>query len=336
MKIGLFLTNQQQPGADLRVALEEQLAMLRAARDAGWDSAFVGQHYLAEGMSHIQPVPFLSRLAAESADLQLGVGITLLALHNPVEIAENYAAVDVITGGRLIFGVGLGYREVEFDAFGIDPSEKVRRLRVNLDITKRLWAGEEVSVDEPWCRLDRARLNYRPVQQPTPPIWMAANSDPAVRRAARLSDAWMINPHATTETIRRQIEMYRATREEAGTGPGSELPLMREVFCATDRRTALKLAAPHLGAKYATYAQWGQDKVMADNDTFDRAYDELAAGRFVIGSPDDVLEALLPWREEFGVDHYIIRTHWAGMPVESALSSQDLLSREVLPVLRGS
>lgn len=334
-RVGLFLTNQQVLGADLTVALGEQLEMLRAARDAGWDSVFAGQHYLAAGMSHIQPVPFLARLAAEAGDMHLGVGITLLALHNPVEVAENYAALDVISGGRLIFGVGLGYREVEFNAFGIDPGDKVARLRANLDVIRRLWAGEAVTVDLPWCRLENAVLNYRPVQQPGPPIWMAANSDGAVRRAARLSDAWMINPHATRDTLRRQIALYRRTREEAGTGPGAGLPLMREVFCAPDRRQALELAAPHLGAKYDAYASWGQDQVMADDDTFDRAYEELAANRFVIGDPEDVLESLLPWRDEFGVDHFILRTHWAGMPAEAALASQSLLSREVLPILRG-
>lgn len=334
MDIGLFLTNQQPVGSDQRRALEEQLLMLRAARDAGWDSVFAGQHYLSDSLSHIQPLPYLSRLAAEAGEMRVGVGILLLALHNPVAVAENFAALDVVTGGRLVFGVGLGYRQVEYDAFGVPAEEKVRRFEHNLDLVRRLWSGDPVDSDVPWCRLRAATLNFLPVQRPSPPVWMAANSDAAVRRAARLADTWMINPHASAGTVRRQLEVFREQRQNSSREPVRELPAMREVFCAKDRRTALRLAQPYLTQKYQTYAQWGQDAVMPERESFEMPYDELAHERFVVGSPDDCLAALLPLRDELGVNHLIFRTHWAGMPVQDALSSIDLLAREVVPALR--
>lgn len=334
VRAGVFLTHQQPPGRDPLVALDEQLSLVRTARDAGLDSVFAGQHHLAESMAHIQPLPWLARLAAEAGDMAVGTGIHLLALHNPVDTAEAYAGLDVVAGGRSILGVGLGYRQVEYDAFGVPPQEKVRRFTENLRIVEALWRGEAVSADLPWCRLDGARATFRPAASPRPPIWMAANSDGAVRRAARLADTWMINPHATRATIARQLELFHTEREAAGRGPLAELPLIREVFCAPTREQALELAMPYLANKYEVYADWGQDRVMPGSESFRVGYEDLAQDRFVVGSPEDCIAALLPWRDELGVDHFVFRTDWAGMPVEAARTSLDLLAREVVPALR--
>jgi alkanesulfonate monooxygenase SsuD/methylene tetrahydromethanopterin reductase-like flavin-dependent oxidoreductase (luciferase family) len=156
-----------------------------------------------------------------------------------------------------------------------------------------------------------------------------------VRRAARLADTWMINPHATAATVRRQLALFAQERATAGRPPApEELPLMREVFCAPTRAEALERARPHLGAKYDVYADWGQDRVMPDRESFRMGFDDLARDRFVVGSPEDCVAALRPWRDELGVDHFVLRTDWAGMPVEHARASLELLAREVAPALR--
>lgn len=333
-RVGLLVTNQQPAGRDQVAALDEQIELVHAVRDHGWDSVFAAHHHLSESFAHIQPLPYLGRLAAETGDMQVGVGIHLLALHNPVDVAESFASLDIICRGRLIFGVGLGYRDVEYDAFAVPSDKKVHRFRENLRIVEELWAGTAVHADLPWCRLDGVRLTLRPVQQPRPPIWMAANADAAVKRAARLADTWIINPHATFETIQRQLALLVAERAAAGREPVQELPLIREVFCARTREEALERAQPYLAHKYEVYADWGQDKVMPDKESFRMPYEELARSRFVVGSPDDCIEQLLPWQRDLGVDHFIFRTNWAGMPLDSALSSLGLLSREVIPALR--
>src|SRR5262245_33722818 len=176
-------------------------------------------------------------------------------------------------------------------------------------------------------------MNIRPVQKPRPPIWMGANNDPALKRAARMADAWFVNPHATLATIRRQMAIYRAELSAAGKSAPRELPIVKEVYCAKDRATALALAGPYLLAKYRDYARWGQDKVMPDNTDFSRPFDELIEGRFILGSPEDCYEGLKPYWSEFGVNHIVIRTHWAGMPLSTALASMRLISGELLPAL---
>jgi alkanesulfonate monooxygenase SsuD/methylene tetrahydromethanopterin reductase-like flavin-dependent oxidoreductase (luciferase family) len=336
MKVGLFITNQQTLDTDMVSALDDQFAMVRLARDCGWDSLFSGQHYLNEGNNkQLQTVPLLARLAAEAGEMTIGLGILLLNLHNPVYTAETVATLDIIARGNFIFGVGLGYRDIEFDAFGVPKGERVKRLEEYLTLVERLWTEDRVSYEGPGCRLDNVHMNIRPVQKPRPPIWMAANNDPAVKRAARMADAWFINPHATSDTIRRQMAIYRAELEAAGKGAPRELPVIKEVYCAKDRATALEMAGPHLLAKYRDYAKWGQDKVMPDDTDFNRPLEELIKQRFILGSPEDCYDGLKPYWEEFGVNHIIIRTHWVAMPLSTSLASMRLISDELLPALQG-
>ncbi len=334
MKVGLFITNQHPLDTDMVSALNDQITMVRLARDRGWNSLLTGQHYLNEGNNkQLQTVPFLARLAAESGEMTIGLGVLLLNLHNPVYTAETVATLDIIARGNFIFGVGLGYRDVEFDAFGVPKGERVKRFEGYLALIQRLWTEDCVSYEDASCRLSNVRMNIRPVQKPRPPIWIAANNDPAVKRAARLGDAWFINPHATISTIHRQVMVYQAELKAAGKAAPRELPMVKEVYCAKDRTTALEMAGPYLLAKYRDYAKWGQDKVMPDNDDFSRSLDELIEGRFILGSPEECYDQLKPYWEKFGVNHIVIRTHWAGMPLCTALASMRLISDELLPAL---
>ena len=217
MKVGLFLTNQQRLETDMVEALDEQIAMAHAARDNGWDSLFCGQHYLNEGNNkQLQLVPFLTRLIPEAGHMTTGLGVMLINLHNPVYIAETVATLDIIARGNFVFGVGLGYRDVEFDAFNVPKGTRVKRFEEYLELVQRLWSEESVTHHSDTCILDNVRMNIRPVQQPGPPIWFAANNDKAIRRAARMGDNWFINPHSTLDTIRRQMLIYRDELETQG------------------------------------------------------------------------------------------------------------------------
>ena len=139
MKMGLFITNQQTLDTDMAIALDDQFAMVRFARDRGWDSLFSGQHYLNEGNNkQLQTVPFLARLAAEAGEMTIGLGILLLNLHNPVYTAETVATLDIIARGNFVFGVGLGYRDIEYDAFGVPKGERIRRFEEYLTLVQRL------------------------------------------------------------------------------------------------------------------------------------------------------------------------------------------------------
>jgi alkanesulfonate monooxygenase SsuD/methylene tetrahydromethanopterin reductase-like flavin-dependent oxidoreductase (luciferase family) len=332
-KVGLFLTNQQPPDRDLAAALGEQLQMARLAKAAGWDSIWTGHHYLSS-FAQLQPVPFLARLAAETEGMELGIGVLVFTIENPVAVAESIATLDVICGGRAVLGVGLGYREVEFDAFAVAKGERVKRFEANLEIMRALWRGEAVSVDLPWCKLDEAKLTALPLRAGGPPLWIGATGDKAVERAARLADGWLVNPAATVEEIERQRGVFDAARPAERGAP--TLAAFKEIYCGETREEAIREVAPYLEEKYRHYADWGQSDGLTDAGSLTARFEELSRGRFIVGDAEDCLAQLRHWRDEIGVSHFMLRTEWAGMPFELARASVERLGERVLPALKGS
>jgi alkanesulfonate monooxygenase SsuD/methylene tetrahydromethanopterin reductase-like flavin-dependent oxidoreductase (luciferase family) len=335
MKFGLIVSKQHPPGVSMVERFREHIAQVRAARDAGFDLIVMGQHYLSTPFQEIQTLPALARLAAEAGPMRIGATVLLLPLLNPVDVAEQVATLDVISEGRFIFGAGLGYREQEYEAFGVQGKERVPRFLESLEVIKRLWSEDEVTHHGRFYHLTRARLALRPVQKPHPPIWFAANNDGAVARSARLADAWVINPHATLEILRQQVALYRKALQAAGKPFPAELPIIKELYVAPDRRTAIEECRPFLEAKYKAYGSWGQDKALPQGESFDVAFEELVQDRFVIGDPDDCIRELRRHVDLLGVNCFIFRIQWPGMEQARVLRTIALLAERVMPALRG-
>ena len=334
MKFGLGLSVQHAPEDSQTGRFQEHMEQVRLASAVGFDSVWASQHYLSAPFSYFQPIPVLARAAAEAGTMWLGTGVLLLPLHHPVDIAEQIATLDVISGGRFIFGVGLGYRDVENHAMGQDPRERVGRLTEGLEVIERLWTGEPVSYAGRHFTLENVRISMPPQQRPRPPIWMAANADGGVKRAARLGDAWLMNPHTTLETLVRQLTLFRETRTTLGRPPAAEIPLIKECYVAPDRASAVAEARPFLGAKYEAYRQWEQDKALPAGEAFASDFEALARDRFLLGDPARVREEIARYRERLGVTTMIVRVQWPGMEQAKVLRSIRLLGEQVLPHLR--
>src|SRR5713226_8383558 len=331
MKFGLFALFQALPKESAREKLDELLAQVRAAKRYGFDSILVGQHYLSTPYSMLQPMPLLGRIATEAEGMRIGTGITLLPLLNPVAVAEEAATMDVICGGRFILAVGLGYREVEDGAFGVKREEKARKLGEALEVIKLLWEGKEIDFRGKSFQLRNARIGVRPVQNPRPPIWIAGNDDRAVVRAARLGDAWLVNPHASLTTLIKQVRKYRDALVESGKSSSAEFPIIREAYVAENDQRAFREARPYLEAKYRTYTAWGQEAAFADRDPLTRPLSELAVDRFIIGGPSKCTEDLSRFVEKLGVNHIILRMSWPGMKHTSVMENIRLFSERVMP-----
>jgi alkanesulfonate monooxygenase SsuD/methylene tetrahydromethanopterin reductase-like flavin-dependent oxidoreductase (luciferase family) len=252
-----------------------------------------------------------------------------------LDIAEQIATVDVMSGGKVIFGVALGYREVEFLAFGTSQQERVKRFEENLTAIKRLWTEDVVDMVGSHFILKEASAPTRPIQKPHPPIWIGANADPAIRRAARLGDCWYVNPHNRIDTIVRQVEVYRRALDAYGKPFPREFPARREVFVARSRHEAVRLCAPFLAAKYQAYQQWGQSQAMPEGDNdLGLDFDDLTRDRFLLGSPDEVAEQMLRLHQHTGINHLIMSVQWPGMPQSLVLETLHRLVEEVFPKVR--
>jgi len=335
MQFGLMMRAQFPQGDDMQARFRELVEQARLADRLGYASLTKGMHYSAAPWQDFQQFPFLCRIMAEAPSLRINFGLILLSLHKPLDIAEQIATVDVMSGGRVIFAAALGYREVEFRAFGTTQKERVSRFEENLAAVKRLWTEDAVDMVGSHFTLEHAAVGTKPVQKPHPPIWIGANADPAIRRAARLGDCWYVNPHNRIDTIVRQVETYKRALDECGKPFPKEFPARREVFVARSRAEAIRLCAPYLSAKYAAYQQWGQNKAMpAGDDDLGLEFDDLIRDRFLLGSPDEVAEQMLALQRATGINHLIMSVQWPGMPQSLVLDELHMLAEEVFPRVR--
>jgi alkanesulfonate monooxygenase SsuD/methylene tetrahydromethanopterin reductase-like flavin-dependent oxidoreductase (luciferase family) len=335
VKLGVFLNTNY--GADENVAtrFREAADQVRMARDYGFSSVCVGQHFLTE-YQKLHPIPLLARLATESGDMRLLPGILLLPLFNPVYIAEELATLDVVSGGRVLFGIGVGYRDVEFEAFGVRKSDRGARLEESLQVIKRLWTEDEVSFEGRFFRIPKVEVRTRPLQRPHPPIWVAAQADAGVRRAARLGDVLFLNPQARIATLRDQAELFRRTRQELGRPLPEEMACHKEVFIAPDMDTALREGKPFLEGKLKMYARWGQARELpaASAGFVDEGFDDFRKDRIIVGDPEHCIEEFRRYHREVGINHFSCVLNWPGMQHWQVLRSIQLLGERVLPALR--
>jgi alkanesulfonate monooxygenase SsuD/methylene tetrahydromethanopterin reductase-like flavin-dependent oxidoreductase (luciferase family) len=331
MKFGIGLSVQHRPEEPQSRRFQEHVEQVRLARSVGFASVWASQHYLSDPFTYFQPIPTLARIAAEADGMTLGTGVLLLPLHHPVDLAEQLATLDVIAGGRLIVGVGLGYRDAENLAMGQDPRARVGRLVESLQALERLWSGEPASFEGKHFQLRDVRISMPPLQRPRPPIWLAANGDTGVKRAARLADTWLINPHTALPTLERQLALFHAERAAAGRPRAVEIPLIRECYVTESRAAAFAEARPILEPKYQAYQRWEQDKALPEGERWSPAFEELARDRFILGDPARVREEIARYRERLGVTSMMFRLQWPGMDQSRVLRSIRLLGEEVLP-----
>lgn len=335
MRFSFAIRGQFPPGDDMPARLSELMEQARLAQKLGFDAISKTCHYSSTPFQEIQQIPFLARVAAEVPGMTLVTSIVLLSLHKPLDIAEQLSAIDLMSGGRLIFGAGLGYREVEFRAFGTTQSERVPRFVENIEAIKRLWTEDTVTMKGSHFELIEASCSLKPQQKPRPPIWIGANADAAIRRAAQIGDSWMINPHNRIDTIQRQIDVYKRALDEAGKPFPETLSISREMFVAETREEAMRLARPYLEAKYKAYHEWGQDKAMPKgDDDLDLAFDDLASGRFLFGSPDEVADQVIRLAKATGANQLSCPIQWPGMPHGHVVDQMHLMAEAVIPRVR--
>ena len=334
MKLGVYLNAQHPAGDDPARRFAETVEQARLIRRLGFDSIWGGEHHVTPGFHYFPLLPMLQRLASEVEGMWVGTNLVLLPLHNPVELAEVGAFLDVITGGRFMLGVGLGYRTEEFAVFKVPMAERVSRLTEGVEIIRRLWTEDRVTHHGRHWQLDDVSIHPRPLQQPRPPILVGSQVPAGIARAARIADGWLVVPLPTVDEFAVEAGAFAAARTAEGLPPSRHICRLLEVVCAPDEDTAIRRAAPYLLEKYAAYLSWGLAGVTIDpaakpEDQLRR----LAKNRFALGSPAQVIEALLA-QHKAGVTHATMRVSWPGMRQDDILAGIDLLGREVLPEVR--
>ena len=326
MKIGLFITLECEAHEDSMAHLANLKRQVNTAKDAGFDSLWVPQHFVTgPTMRQTAASPMLGYLASLAEGMRLGTAVLLLPMLNPVLLAEEAATLDHLTDGKFVLGVGLGYRDHEFIAMGIEPKSRVGRLKEYVEVIRRLWAGDHVTFHGKYIKLDDVSLSLRPRNPDGIPLWVGGTVENAVKRAAEIGDSWQGPGAATMDEMQRWWALFHQTRVELGKPLDYSRQVSRELFCGPSMQQALALAAGPISAKYARYAGhgFGGFDASAGVDSFR----QFAQNRFVVGDEAYVRDELQRYRDELGATEFRFRMGWPGLAQEEVLAGIKRLGR---------
>ena len=220
MQVGLFINTQFPEGNDVAARVPEMVEQVRVARDAGFKSLWFPHHWLTYPMQMLQITPVMGYIAAHAQGMTIGPNILILPPQNPMHVAEEAATLDVLTGGNYVLGLGLGYRQPEFDAFGIPLSERAPRFNESIGLMKRLWTEDKVTHQGPV--LYRQRRGHRCEADPrgrAAAVYRGAGGCVGETRGAdrrRVADRQQQRPeqdHSADENLSRRAGGIRTDRD---------------------------------------------------------------------------------------------------------------------------
>lgn len=307
-------------------ALEE----VTRAEELGFDSVWMEEHHSVTNHYWPSPLPVLAGFATRTSRMRLGTDILVAPFYHPVRLAEDAAMLDVMSGGRFVLGIAIGYKPDEFALYGAQLEKRGARFEEQLAIMKALWTQESVSFKGAHYQVE-GRLEPKPLTRPHPPVWIGGWGELTLRRAATLADNWVPGPTADLARLLAGKQQFLANRRAAGrTEPVTEWPLTRDVIIADTDREARELAEKHIMISYRKeYAGgWRHPFIDASIAT---DLDGLMKNRFLIGGPEQVIRALRPFVTEYGMTHLICRVFFPGMPHRHIMRELELLAREVRP-----
>lgn len=325
MRFGIIASHQYPFEEDLRQRLAELFSLVELAQEVGYDSVWPYNHFLSN-LQVPQVITMTATILRYTDTMTVGTGVLLMPLFHPVHIAEEFATLDQISGGRVVLGVGIGYRDHEYEAMGVRRSERARRLTESVELIRALWSGEEVNHDGQFYPLRGQRIGIRPLTPGGPPLWIGSGARPAVQRAARLADAWLAPGNAPDPRyLPRAMRWHDTELAEAGISrEGREYPVMIELYVGESREKAMAEVRPYIAREYDYYGHYEALRWQRDR------FDELVDNTFVIGSPDEVAQRIAALRD-LGFNHIIFRPFWCGMPAELSRRSVRLFAEEVIP-----
>ena len=235
MRIGLRLPSFAL--GERTASLQEMGAYLRRAEDLGFETAMLIDHLLvappAYRVTWLEPMALLSGLAGVTRTIRLGTMVLVLPFRDPVYFAKEWATLDVLSGGRSILGVGVGWNEAEFAALRIPHRERGRRTTEMLEAITALWAGDHVSYEGRHYQFREVTIEPKPIQRPHPPIWIGGGTqpseriygqevpsiEPVLRRIATYATTWVPHSSATAEMVATDLEQIRGYMVEQGRDP---------------------------------------------------------------------------------------------------------------------
>jgi alkanesulfonate monooxygenase SsuD/methylene tetrahydromethanopterin reductase-like flavin-dependent oxidoreductase (luciferase family) len=345
MKYSIFYSLQapEQFNVTPQQVYAEALDQIERADELGLHQVWLTEHHFMDDGYCPSPMIAAAAIAGRTKQIRIGQGVVLLPFYgHPLRLAEDTAVLDLASGGRFELGVGRGYREHEFDGFGVNIKHRKGMTEEGLEILRRAWSGERFSYSGKYYQVNNAKLSPLPVQRP-PPVWLGAATAKVRREVAEAGHPLLISLITDVEETKLEFSDHTNALIACGRNP-ADFPraLIREFYVAEDHETAWREVKPHFLHIYRNvycpphlpfYDENADGSRRLITDPMDEYMESerFRKDRHIIGDPDFCAQQLRRYRDEVGIENIILRMQFPGQPMAQVMKSLELLVNEVIP-----
>lgn len=346
MKFGIFSHVAWPEGSTPKEAYDDKIEQVLAAEEWGFHSSWLAEHHFTR-YGAISSLPqFLTYLAAKTSRIRLGTAVSVLPVHDPIILAEEFATLDVLSDGRLDIGIGRGFSPAEDAVFGIDRGLTSRMYLESVDVMRGLWSTPDFSFDGEFHHLENVTLVPQPVQKPHPPLYMAAyqtaaNVEAAADRGLPIIVGIILDHDAAAGWF---LEYQRLASARGFAVDASEWPLQRPVFVAETEQEAREI--PEKGVRWMwdmidfirhnerlsdinqDFQEWRKD------NRSELSYEEFLEKKAIFGTPETVAAKIKWLRDTYNIHHLIGDFSAGALEQEEVLKSMELFTSGVMPQLK--
>jgi len=350
MEFGMLHLFEHPMGRSEKQIVDEQLDIMIRAEDYGFDSVWPAEHHFSEYGYCATPVVTLAYVAARTTRLRLGTGVVVLPLNHPVRVAEDYAILDLMSNGRVDLGLGRGYQPHEFQGYSVDQSRSRQLFHEGVEVLINAWTQERFSYQGQFYQIQDLSVRPKPLQQPHPPIWMAALSQETFALCGRYGFNLLCAPVFGFHIERgiAQIEEWREALRQQERDPAQHRVggLVMTYVAETTQQAMADFADPvlwwyHTFGKYVapppghppipTYEYYTATRDFVTSVTWEQL---VQGGAVVCGSPQQVVDRIGEITEKTGIDLYLAWIRIGGLEHRKVLRSMELMATKVMPQLR--
>lgn len=353
MKVGMALNMLSQPGRSDVSVVSEHMAMGDLVEPLGFDSLFALEHHFTGYAMSPAPLQLLAYYAGRTRRIQLGTAVIVLPWHDPVRVAEQIALLDIMCGGRCLFGFGRGAASVEYEGFRIPMGEARGRFIEAARIIQQALTQETFEFSGEFYQIPRTAIRPRPISHPERRFYGTAVSPESVDVMAELGFSMLVIMQNEWPKAAQDIHRFRTTAARAGFAPRPPM-ILTNVSCCETREEAQEKAIEWLGRKwdsidthyrfsdghltqvkgYESYEKVGVTYAKMKEPSRRAKATDFYVSIQVVGTPDDCVGKIAELQSLTGLDHLITEFSFGGMPHEAAECSMRLFAERVLPVLQ--
>lgn len=320
---------QRLPLGDYASFYAECLEEIEEGERLGFTGVWLSEHHFVDDGYLSSPLVVAAAIAARTSRIRIGTNVLLLPMHHPLRVAEDAAAVDLLSGGRFTLGVGQGYVQHEFEALGFNRKFRPSLFEEGIEVIRHaLNEGRTGHEGKRWRLPD---LPFEPRPNGRLPVFIGAFVDPAIDRAARLADGFLASAGggAFGETYRK----VRDALDRHGRG-GEDFPYVASgvAFVHEDAGRARGILAPAIAYQRTRYREWGTDREKPRPEPIQP--EDLPWERYLVGTPDEVAEGLITLHQEAPYDHFCFWGRLPGVTHDEALANVRLFAERVAPKVR--